>query len=165
MTLTEISQALGVIGVIASLIYVAIQIRNNSRTVRAATFLQISNTMTGSLYNMANNGELTDIILRGGENFEALSQLEKARFRFHAMFVLSFNQNVFQQHKIGTLHADDWDSFSVDLAAYFEMRGARQAWPSYKRRFNPDFQAHVEAIVVKSNVQQINDSNVVVLPG
>ena len=165
MTLAEITQLLGGFGVIASLIYVAIQIRNNARAVRASTFLQISNTMTGSLFNMANNGELLDIILRGGDDLDSLTRLEKARFRFHAMFVLSFNQNVFQQHKIGALHADDWDSFSVDLAAYFEMKGARQAWPGYKRRFNPDFQAHVEDIVRKANAQLGATTNPVALPG
>lgn len=39
MTLQEIAQILGGIGVIASLIYVAIQIRNNACAVRAATYL------------------------------------------------------------------------------------------------------------------------------
>lgn len=42
MTLQETLQILGGIGVIASLIYVAIQIRNNARAVRAATYHQVS---------------------------------------------------------------------------------------------------------------------------
>ena len=165
MTLQEVLQILGGVGVIGSLIYVAIQIRNNARAVRAATYHQISIAMTGALFNMANNGELADLVLRGGDDFDVLTRLEKARFRFHAMFVLSFNQNVFQQRKIGALHNSDWDSFSADLIAYFDMNGARQAWPTYRRRFNPDFQAHVEAIVAKANDQHSVDMNATSIPG
>jgi hypothetical protein len=106
--------------------------------------------MMGTLFKMANNGELTNIVLRGGDDFAALPRLARARFRFHSMFVLSFNQNVFQQHKIGALHADDWDSFGADLVSCFDMKGARQAWPGIKRRFNPDFQAHVEQIIAQA---------------
>ena len=46
MTLQESLQILGGIGVIGSLIYVAIQIRNDARAVRAAAYLQISHTQT-----------------------------------------------------------------------------------------------------------------------
>ncbi len=42
MTLQQLAQILGAIGVIASLIYVAIQIRNYARAVRAATYQRLS---------------------------------------------------------------------------------------------------------------------------
>ena len=147
MTLAETTQLLGGIGVIASMIYVGIQIRNNSRAVRAATNLQISHTQTSSLYNMASNADLAELVVRGGGDFAALKGLDRARFRFHAMFVLTFNQNIFFQHKIGTLTGSDWDSFSGDLVSYFDMPGARQAWPTYRKRFSTEFQEHVNQIV------------------
>ena len=69
MTLQEILQVIGGVGVIGSLIYLGIQIRNNSRALRAATILQISHTMQGALFNMASNEEMTSLVLRGGDNF------------------------------------------------------------------------------------------------
>ena len=42
MTLQEILQIVGAVGVISSLIYAAIQVRRNTRAVRAATFQQLS---------------------------------------------------------------------------------------------------------------------------
>lgn len=147
MTLQEILQILGGVGVIGSLIYVAIQIRNNARAVRAATYLQISHTQTSALFNMANNADLAELVVRGGNDFAALKGLDRARFRFHAMFVLTFNQNIFFQHKIGMITGSDWDSFKYDLVSYFDMGGARAAWPTYKKRFNKEFQAHVDHIV------------------
>jgi DMSO reductase anchor subunit len=42
MALQEILQILGGLGVIASMVHVGIQIRNNARATRAATYLQLS---------------------------------------------------------------------------------------------------------------------------
>ncbi len=42
MTLQETLQILGGIGVIASMIYVGIQIRNNAGALRASTYQQVS---------------------------------------------------------------------------------------------------------------------------
>ena len=158
MTLQEILQVIGGVGVIGSLIYLGIQIRNNSRALRAATILQISHTMQGALFNMASNEEMTSLVLRGGDNFSLLSRVEKARFRFHGMFILSINQNVYIQHKIGTLTNSDWDSFNKDLDTYFDMKGARQAWQHYKARFNPEFQAYVDAIVERNNAKDRSEA-------
>jgi len=84
MTLQEIVQILGGVGVIASMIYVGIQIRNNARAVRAATYQQLSvNTVNGWL-NLGHDGDTTDILLRGRDDFFALSPVESARFRFLA---------------------------------------------------------------------------------
>ena len=57
MTLQETVQILGGIGVIASLIYVAIQIRNNARAVRAATYHQVSNTFISHWDSLARDAE------------------------------------------------------------------------------------------------------------
>jgi len=149
VTLQEILQILGGVGFIGSLVYVAIQIRNNARAVRAATYLQISHTQTSALYNMASNRNLAELVVRGGKDFAALKGLDRARFRFHAMFVLTFNQNIFFQHKIGMITGSDWDSFKYDLVSYLDMAGARAAWPTYKNRFDKTFQAHVDKIIEK----------------
>jgi hypothetical protein len=84
MTLQEIRQILGGVGVIGALVYVAIQIRNNARAVRAATYLQISHSQTNALFNMASAADLAELVVRGGSDFAALPGLDRARFRFHA---------------------------------------------------------------------------------
>ena len=83
MTLTETSQALGVIGVIASLIYVAIQIRNNARAVRAATYHQVSNTFISHWEGLTNNVETCSMMLRGAKDFTNLTDdVDQTRFYF-----------------------------------------------------------------------------------
>ena len=105
MTLQELAQIGGLVGVIASLIYVAIQIRNNSRATRAATFQQLSYAMASDWLDVARNPEMAGLILRGSDDFESLNRIEKSRMRFFLMAYCRRFENAFFQHKVGTLTA------------------------------------------------------------
>lgn len=147
MTLQETLQILGGIGVIASITYAAFQIRNNTRAVRATAFQQISGSISSQLDELARNADLCSLMLRGGDDFEALDRLEKARFRFHVMSHMSRVENAFMQHRIGTLKDDHWTGIRNGMISSLEAPGRRVAWALIRNRLNPDFRAHVDKIV------------------
>ncbi len=147
MTLQALAQIGGVVGVIASLIYVAIQIRNNARAVRASAYQQLAANTSNHWSVLAQNGELTDIVLRGTDDFHTLSRLEKARFRFNTMANLRQYENAWFQHNIGTLKEDDWLAIAADMDSFFSNPGARTVWPLVQNRSNAKFRAHVTSIV------------------
>ena len=77
MNLQERAQLGGVNGVIVSVIYAAIQIRNNTRAVRAAAFQQMANSISGRLDELARNADLCSRLLRGSDDFASLSRVHK----------------------------------------------------------------------------------------
>ncbi len=147
MTLQEITQIVGGIGVTASLIYVAIQIRNNARAVRASAYQQLATNTSANWTVLAQNGDLTDIMLRGLDDFHPLNRLEKARFRFMAMAYMRHYENAWFQHNIGTLKEDDWLAIAADMDSLFSNPGARTMWPLIKNRNNASFRAYTDALV------------------
>lgn len=146
MTLQETAQIIGVVGVIASMIYVGIQIRNNARAVRAATYQQLSASVTASLDNLFNNAESCALVLRGGDDFEGLDRVEKARFRFMHMATMRRFENAWFQHRLGTLKEGDWRAIAVNLDSIFALPGTHAAWKLVKNRSSPEFQAYVDEI-------------------
>jgi hypothetical protein len=158
-TLQVILQVVGSVGVIGSLVYFAIQIRNNARARRAATYLQISHTQRSALYNIASNADLAELVIREGSDFGALKGLDWARFRFHTMFVLTFNQNNFFQHKIGMATGNDCDSFKYDLVYYLDVVGALAGWPTCQKRLDKTFQAHVDKITGRLTEKSLQQSS------
>ncbi|NMD09387.1 MAG: hypothetical protein GYA66_15560 [Phyllobacteriaceae bacterium] len=146
MTLQQIAQILGGIGVIASMVYVGIQIRNNARAVRAASYQQLSASVTASWDNLFNNAESCALALRGGDNFESLDRLEKARFRFMHMSSMRRYENAWVQHRIGTLKEDDWRAIAVNIDSLFTLPGTHAAWKLVKNRSNPAFRAYIDEI-------------------
>lgn len=147
MTLQEITQIVGGIGVIASLIYVAIQIRNNARAVRAAAYQQLTVSMSTPWDAMLLNGEACSLVLRGSDDFAALDRVEKARFRFFLMAFMRRFENAWFQRNIGTLKEDDWQAIAADLDSICSLPGARTAWALVKNRSNAKFRAHVDTIM------------------
>jgi hypothetical protein len=115
MRLQETLQILGGVGVIASMIYIGIQIRNNARAMRAATYQQLSALAIQGWHSMAHNGETMDVMLRGMDDFSSLSRVEKARFRMVVMAQARSFENAWFQFKIGTLRESDWKAFTVDF--------------------------------------------------
>lgn len=158
MTLQELAQtgaAIGGVGVIASFIYVAIQIRNNTRAVRAATFQQLVSSLVSQLDELSRNGELCSLVLRGGDDFESLDRIEKARFRFHLLSHLRRVENAYVQHEIGTLKDQYWIGIREGLGAIFSSPGQRMAWTLIKSRLNPEFRSFVDEIVSKATAQPL----------
>jgi hypothetical protein len=147
MTLQEITQIVGGIGVIASLIYVAIQIRNNARAVRASAYQQLSVSMSGPWDDIARNGELCGLVLRGCDDFASLDRVEKARFRFMLMAYMRRYENAWFQHKIGTLKEGDWQAIASDLDSMYSLPGSRAAWQLIKNRSNANFRNYVDKVV------------------
>ena len=81
-----IAESLGVLGVIASLVYVALQVRQNSKLIdqnilatRSAMVHQISNSYSRFYELLAQDSELTDIYRRGIRG-EILTENEVSRF-------------------------------------------------------------------------------------
>jgi hypothetical protein len=125
MTLQEAAQFLGGIGVIASIIYVGIQIRNNARSLRAATYQQLSVISLQGWQALGYNGETVGIMLRGMDDFSSLNRVEKARMRFILMAFAKGHENAWFQNKIGTLHAGDWIAATSDLHSFFSTPGSQ----------------------------------------
>ena len=150
MTLTQVAQVLGAIGVIASMIYIGVQIRNNARSVRAATYQQLSGQFISHWLALAGNVELVDIALRGGDDFDSLTRIEKARMRFVLLGYIRQYQNAYFQHQIGTLKEDDWKSITGDMEAVLSLPGVQKVWTLIRGRSSPEFQVFVDGIVAEA---------------
>jgi hypothetical protein len=77
--LAELGAAMSGVGVVASVIYVSIQIRHNTRAVRASAFQQVVNSFASISFDIAKDKNLVDLYLRAGGDFLVLSEVERAQ--------------------------------------------------------------------------------------
>ncbi len=100
MTLEEfnyIAEIIASIAVIATLLYVGMQIKQNTRSTRLETIRDISSGFNSFYDTMAANRELTDIWHRGAFNYQGLDETEKLRFTFAVVRVFRLEQEQFLQ--------------------------------------------------------------------
>jgi hypothetical protein len=78
--LANLGQIVGAIAVVASLFYVAYQIRQNTNAVRSATAQAVHEHFASWYHLLAADAELSQIVVNGLRDYASLSERDKARF-------------------------------------------------------------------------------------
>jgi len=148
-----VSEGLGATGVIASLLYVGIQVRASTRAAAVDAKLQSTRMYTDFLVMIVQSPELNDLMLRGRKDIESLDQESYVRFSNLALIAFSFFSAGYFQFSKGTISDDDWTETKVVIQFWLHGKGCQQWWGKVgKRSFGRPFIEFVE-----SEVAQMND--------
>ena len=104
MTLVELGalgEFVGAIGVVVTLIYLAIQIRQNTQATRAASFHAVYDSMNHVNTTVIQNVDLTRIWLAGLADREALSPEDRHRFDFTMLSYMHVFETMHFQARVG----------------------------------------------------------------
>ncbi len=151
-----IAELLGAVGVIASLIYLAGQIRQsreqmrqNTRALRASAYQEVLNQRDAVMVPLVQSGELADLAMRGLTGREFLSEVERLRFNVWFVMVMSNLENIHYQHRVGLLDEDRWRTHLSRLRTFVIAPGFAAWWSSgeFGFSFSPEFVALVEEIL------------------
>ena len=78
--ISNIAQALAAVATVLSLLFVGVQIRQNTRATRAAAHHNVSNSLNEINRMFAENGDLTKLWLAGMQHRRELTTEERWRF-------------------------------------------------------------------------------------
>ena len=148
MTLAEFSQIAVALGTIASIVYAAIQIRNNAKALRASAIQHFVNSFTSHWDEMARNPELSSLMLRGADDFESLNSLEQVRFRFALTSLMRRWENVWNHLNDGTRKDSDLPSDQFQ-EAIVSAPGFCSAWELIKIQSGSAFAKHVDGLIIR----------------
>lgn len=142
----ETAEVLGVIGVIATLIFVALEIRQNTSAVRSATVQAISEQSFDVNMRLAEEPDLL-ALMRKADNQEPLTDSERDRLFTLWNAILRLNQNRFQQFRLGVL--DDATIFEVGgRNSSYQGASFAEYWEATKQNHSVEFQRFVEECVI-----------------
>jgi hypothetical protein len=109
-----VAEILGALAVLASLVYVATQIRDNTRSLEAASLQSVlDGPRDRSLLPMATNGETSDIFARGLNSFDDLDEGEKRRFCCIMVEHCFQIQQVMHLHERGLIPELDYEAWLI----------------------------------------------------
>ena len=147
-TLVEL---LGVAGVIASLVFVGIEIRQGAAATRSATVLQLKDAWAQLNLAEATNVELNKafetVIREGLENAGYVAQAQVGgwwRTLFHN------TSNAYYQYRIGTLDEDLWIPHLREMKTFPDKRIAMQIWANWKHLYDDPFRELMDEIIERA---------------
>jgi hypothetical protein len=147
-----IAELAGAIGVIVSLVFLAIQIRSNSDNISQNTRALLSSTDISSnqivleLYGpQANNSELAELTLKGHADYESLSAVEQYRYSMVLLGMFDSHQTFFVQVQRDSATQETWDYYAKTFGELCKLPGVIYWWRQSSGPFNPDFVEYINS--------------------
>jgi hypothetical protein len=150
MTLEQIffiSQTIAALGVVASLIFVGLQVRDSAKAVRSATAQAVQDNYSSWYLTLASNESALATSTKGFVDLNSLTTAEKAQFVCTYMAFLSHSQNAFHQWRQGHLANELWACWEALLMNLVKTPGGATFWRERSYVFGQDFQDEVKAIM------------------
>lgn len=150
MTLEQlafVAEIVGTIAVVASLLYVSVQVKDGARASRSAAITDATAAVQALYKELGSDEKTCALFLNGLMNPEALSQQDQFQYLMlmHSFF-LGFQRNFFLAEE-GTLNEELRDSIGTAVIAINQLPGAHFYWRQRRSFFQPKFVVWVEELL------------------
>ena len=142
-----IAELLGAVGVIASLVYLATQIRHSREQMRASTYQQLHEYIKDSA-NSPPSPEM-ELVRLGRGDFHQLGEQHAYRYNQWAFRLVVSLDGAHYQYRTGMLDEDRWRVFRTAIQGFLSLPGFRQWWEVTGpiTMLSPEFRVLVEEIL------------------
>ena len=141
-----IADAVGAAGVIASLLYLAVQVRASTRASAVESKLAGTRMYTDFIAMLVKSPELNDLFLRGRKDIQSLEQDEYMRFSNLALIAFSFFSAAYFQYSKRTLSNADWFELRAVIRYWLIGQGSREWWDKLGHlSFDEPFRRFIES--------------------
>jgi hypothetical protein len=146
--IANLAEIFGALAVLVSLIYVGYQVKQNTSAVRSATAQEVHNNYAVWYQNVASDAALSEVSLKGLQDYSSLTDLEKIRFVSTFMAFLSYSQNAFFQYTDGLLSNHLWEGWVFVMMNLLSTPGGGEFWGERSYMFSQEFQGFVTTEVM-----------------
>jgi hypothetical protein len=144
-TLSAIAQLLAAIGVIASLFYLAAQIRQNTRSQRSVVVDSLTSSLITLLGPQTTDPILTRAFASAIEDWYGATEEERLRAIAVLFTVFKLFENAWFQKRQGTLDAQQWEGWDAYMRMYYHRPGVKIWWQMRRAAFASGFRDYIES--------------------
>ncbi len=146
-----VGEVMGAIAVVVSLLYVAVQIRQNTKIVAANTIQAVSTASSDITMRLAESSELSELVLKIFSESENLTPKESMRMELIQRAAFRNYENYYYQHKRGYLEDDMWTGYRHTMLTRVTGRYGEVWWKTHQVAFGKSF-----VDFVNSNIKQFD---------
>ena len=163
--LGAIAELVGAVAVIASLIYLAIQVRVNTESVRQSTRAQLAQTSFASderaqKYVLALlQDESVAALLSRGNAGEQLTELEALRYGEWVSTLITTHLTFFLANRDSLLSGEQWHFWKHRYRRLLERPGFRKVWSEIRDGFDPVFRDYFDDLAESASQDQPTEQN------
>jgi hypothetical protein len=138
------AQLIAAVGVIGSLFYLGVQIRQNTRSMRAVVVDSLAQSLADLIRPMAQDLELMRAFSVAVENWHGATEDDRARTMPLLFSTFKLFENAWFQQRQGTLDPQQWEGWDAYIRMYYHRPGVKTWWPMRRTTFAPGFRDYIE---------------------
>lgn len=140
------AELLGALGVIVSVIYLAVQIKLDARARRAESSHHQVTSFTDIQLQLASDEALTNLFLDGLKSYKNLNPTNASRFgSVIGPLFRSFEEN-YLLWKSNTLDVHVWEGLEGVIVEFMSAHGVNEWWKTRKHWYSTEFASYIESI-------------------
>ena len=148
-TLANVGEFLGGLGVIVSLIYLAVQIRGNTSSQQSETYARSLERMAYMQEFMAKDHALTKMFNEGLTDPSQLTITQKIQFAWVLTEMFGNLEFMFFQSEQRNIPAELWDRWEETMKWWLTYPGVAAWWKGKPTPFTPAFMSCVEECIAQ----------------
>ena len=140
-----VGEIIGAMGVIASLLYLAMQVRVSNKAAAIESKLAVSRMHSDFIGSLIQNPELDEILRKGLAGLEPLPKEDYRRFSNMALQAFTFFSAGYFQVEAGTMDSDEWHESEMIIQYWVQGQGFKDWWKKDgRRRYSPGFVSYID---------------------
>jgi hypothetical protein len=132
-------ETLGIGAVLIGLIFVGIEIRQNTAAIQAATMQGLTDASQEYMLLLGSDAELAEIVRKGRNAPDQLNEIESLQYFWFMRARWMRYQNAFFQYQRGTIGDEDWAFYGSLIC------GADSNWQNHRAIMSKSFVNYAEA--------------------
>jgi hypothetical protein len=148
--LAAIGSLISSVAVLASLVYLNQQIRQNTKHSRALIQQGRSLGSSNYLVQQALDPSLTEIVGRGDAGDPTLNPVQIGRYMYMTIAFFFLVEDLFYQHQDGLIDTERHSGTTNVLRLRFQSPGFRAAWTAMRLQFGPVFMAFLDGLMAET---------------
>jgi len=143
--LAAVAEIVGALGVILTLVFLAIELRKNTLATRQQSYHTIVSRRSSVFDEISDTREMTEIWIAGLVGAD-LDGVDSTRFTLQMINLMSHYQDIYLQNKAGIVETSIWEAERKILGANLYQPGFNQWWAEASQYFMADFVKAVSEI-------------------
>lgn len=134
-----IAELLGAVAVVVSLVYVAAQVKANTRQARLEAARDLAVRVSEISIAVASSREVGALLLHGGGAYERLDTVDQVRFRALMNALFRGLEQQFQLRREGALDDDEWAAVESMISDFASLPGVQKYFADRGQWYTPGF--------------------------
>lgn len=145
--LANLGEVIGAVVVILSLIYLAIQVRQNTQAQRTENYSRALDRVAAMQSMLSQDGEMSLIFSKAVLDSAKLTPQERVRFTWSMYEAFGAFEFMFHASRANAIPAEVWTRWSSGVAWWLSFPGVQSWWQGLPFPFTESFTTFVESLL------------------